>query len=276
MASSSEWDRVRRAASAIRKRARVTGLPEVGVVLGSGLASAAPLQRLEVSIPYGRIPGFPRVRVEGHAGRLRLGRVGERRVAVLEGRAHLYEGHSFEDVVRPLRALISLGAETLIITNAAGGIRPTFKAGDIMGIRDHLNLQGTGPTGKIDPRLGPQFIPMGDAYDPALLKRAASVARRSRIPFRQGVYAGVRGPAYETPAEIEMLRTLGADAVGMSTVAEVIGARQMGARCLGLSLIANAASGHRAGKVTHDEVLAAGTRHAARLGRLISLIIQGL
>lgn len=255
-----------RAAAAIRRRLGGESPPEIGIVLGSGLAAAVPLEREDLSLSYASIPGFPRTGVEGHPGRLICGSIGTRSAILLAGRPHLYEGHTFDGVVRPIRTLISLGARTLIITNAAGGIRPSLKAGDIMGIRDHLNLQGTGPTGSAEPRFGPTFIPMKGAYDPGLLRQAAAVARRHRIPFRQGVYAGVRGPAYETPGEVRMLRALGADAVGMSTVAEVIAARQMGARCLGFSLIANA------GEISHEEVLATVTRHGANLGRLIALL----
>ncbi|MCZ6691331.1 MAG: purine-nucleoside phosphorylase [Planctomycetota bacterium] len=270
----SEWQKIQRAIAAIRRRGKRRIAPKFGVVLGSGLASALPLDRPGVAIPYSAIPGFPRAKVEGHGGRLRIGAIAGRPAAVLEGRVHLYEGHSFESIVLPVRSLIAWGVETLIITNAAGGIRPSLRAGQIMGIQDHLNLQATGPSGPFEPRLGPRFIPMRDAYDPALLRQAASAARQESVPFRKGVYAGVRGPAYESPAELRMLRALGADAVGMSTVPEVIAARQMGARCLGLSLITNSAAGHHAGKVTHDEVLSSGELHGKRLGRLIARLID--
>ena len=269
-----EHGRVRRAAAAIRKAARGPGAVEVGVVLGSGLSGAVPLDRVDRRLAYTAIPGFPRPGVEGHAGELRLGRVGERRVALLSGRAHLYEGVAVDEVVRPVRTLIELGATTLIVTNAAGGVRLTLRPGDVLGIEDHLNLQGAGPDGGGPQPFGPRFIKMVHAYDPELLRLAARVARRGRVPFRRGVYAGVRGPAYETPAEVGMLRKMGAAAVGMSTVQEVMAARQMGARCLGLSLIANAAHGHHAGNVTHEEVLEAMERNAARLGRVILGVIR--
>jgi purine-nucleoside phosphorylase len=249
---------IEKARRAIRKRMGRRRFPPVAIILGSGLADAISSGKPGISIAYGSIPGFPRSTVPGHEGRLIIGDV-----AILSGRVHLYEGKTFDEVTFPVRALASLGTRILLVTNAAGGIHPSLRPGHILGIKDHLNLQGTGPT-------GPRFVSMAGAYDPELLKTAASVARSKRIPFRRGVYAAVRGPAYETPAEIRMLRTLGADAVGMSTVPEVIAARERGVRCLGLSMITNTAAGGHAGEVSHEEVLHAGAMHAARLARIIS------
>jgi purine-nucleoside phosphorylase len=249
---------IEKARRAIRKRLGKRKFPPIAIVLGSGLADAVSPGKTSVSIPYGSIPGFPRSTVPGHRERLIIGDV-----AILSGRVHLYEGKTFDEVTFPVRTLAAMGTEILIVTNAAGGIHPSLRPGHILGIKDHLNLQGAGMT-------GPHFVSMAGAYDPDLLRKAASIARSKKIPFRRGVYAAVRGPAYETPAEIRMLRTLGADAVGMSTAPEVIAARSRGIRCLGLSMITNTAAHGHAGEVTHDEVLEAGEKHAARLARIIS------
>lgn len=249
---------IEKARRAIRKRMGKRKFPSLAIILGSGLSDAVAPRKPSVSIAYGTIPGFPRSTVPGHEGRLIIGDI-----AVLSGRVHLYEGKTFDEVTFPVRTLAALGTKVIIITNAAGGIHPSLRPGHILGIKDHINLQGAGMT-------GPHFVSMGDAYDPDLLKTAASVARSKRIPFRRGVYAAVRGPAYETPAEIKMLRTLGADAVGMSTVPEVIAAREKGVRCLGLSMITNTAAHGHAGEVSHDEVLDAGERHAARLASIVN------
>ena len=218
---------------------------------------------VDVRVPYARIPGFPRPGVAGHAGEL----AGSGRVLLLRGRAHYYEGRSMDEVVRPVRVLARLGVRTLVVTNAAGAVNRAYRPGDLMLIRDHLNLMGAHPL-----RGGPRFVDLTDAYDPAL----RALARRGGSRLREGVYAAMPGPSYETPAEIRMLRTLGADAVGMSTVPETIAAREAGLRVLGISLITNLGAGLSKRPVSHKEVLerAAGAR--GRMERLLREILAGL
>jgi purine-nucleoside phosphorylase len=220
----------------------------------------ADLGRPRVTIPYRAIPGFPRPSVAGHPGELSL--VGS--AAVLRGRVHFYEGFSFEEVTRPVRSLALLGVRTLVLANASGGIRPSFRPGDLLLVDDHLNLMGANPLRR--------FVDLSEAYDLRLRALAERSARKLRIPLRKGVYAAVPGPSYETPAEVRMLRSLGADAVGMSTVPEVLAARAEGMRVLAVSIVAN-----RAGRsVTHDEVLRATAGAAGRLAALFREILAGL
>lgn len=236
--------------------------PTLGLILGSGLGGFAETLADPVAIDYGEIPGFAASTVIGHSGRLVIGRIGEVCCAAMQGRVHLYEGHSARMATFPARTLIALGARALIITNAAGGMRAEWEPGTLMLIRDHINLMPDHPLrGHNDERLGPRFPDMTTAYDPALRTLARSVAGRLEIHVEEGVYAGLGGPTYETPAEIRMLRTLGGDAVGMSTVPEVIVARHMGARVLGISCITNKAAGITGEALSHDEV----TETAARV-----------
>ncbi len=236
--------------------------PMLAVVLGSGMGGVR-LGRPSVTVPYGRVPGFPPVGVHGHDGSLEL--CG--RVAVLRGRAHVYEGFGFEEVARPVRVMALLGVKTLVVTNAAGAVNPAYRPGDIMLIADHINLMGGNPL-----RGGPRFTDLAEAYDPGLRRLARRAARREGIRLREGVYAAVQGPCYETPAEVRMLRALGADAVGMSTVPEVIAAVYSGMRVLGISVISNRAAGLASGPVSHAEVLASARRALPRLQSLLQTV----
>jgi purine-nucleoside phosphorylase len=237
--------------------------PDCVVVLGSGLGKAD-LGPERVRIPYAKLPGFPRPSVAGHEGVLSF--VG--RTAVLRGRAHWYEGRTMDEVTHPVRALARLGARTLILTNAAGGIAPGLRPGDLMAFTDHLNLMGANPLrGKAD------FVDLTEVYDPALRARAERSARRLGFRLKRGVYAAVSGPTYETPAEVRMLRRLGADAVGMSTVPEAVAGRAEGMRVLALSLISNRAAGLLKGPLSHREVLAEGARGAERTASLLRALI---
>lgn len=228
--------------------------PRVGLVLGSGLGGYANTIADRVAIQYQEI-GMPVSRVQGHAGKLVLGRVAGMPVAAMQGRVHLYEGHEPNDVVFGARLMITLGAKILIITNAAGGIGEGYQPGDLMLIEDHLNLTARNCLmGENDDALGPRFPDMSDAYDARLRAIADQVARAQGFELQRGVYAGLLGPTYETPAEVRMLRTLGATAVGMSTVLETIAARHMGARVLGISCISNLAAGISKQPLSHDEV----------------------
>ena len=247
--------------SAAAVRARVPGAaPDVALVLGSGLGGAVRMLESPQAIPLGDLPNVRVPSVSGHPGRLLFGTVGQLRVGVLQGRLHTYEGWSAAETAFPVRLLIALGARVVVLTNASGGVREGLAAGDWMVITDHLNLSGRNPLdGPNDARLGPRFPDLSQAYDAglrALLVRAAAAAA---VPLQEGVYAMMSGPSYETPAEIRMLRTLGADAVGMSTVPEVIAAVHMGARVACLSCVTNAAAG-LGGALSHAEVEATARR----------------
>ncbi|MDD9938041.1 MAG: purine-nucleoside phosphorylase [Myxococcales bacterium] len=230
-------------------------VPRVALVLGSGLGAFADTITGRKTVPYGEIPGMPGAAVAGHAGNLVCGEAAGLTVAAMQGRVHLYEGHAPQDVVFGVRLMIALGAEVVVLTNAAGGIGEGLAAGDLMLIEDQLNLTGTSCLlGENDPDLGVRFPSMEGAYDGALRTLARAAADDAGIPLRTGVYAGVLGPAYETAAEVRMLATMGADAVGMSTVLEAIAARHMGARVLGLSCITNLAAGRAGAVQDHADV----------------------
>lgn len=263
------------AVSAIRKQlgARAS---EIAIVLGSGAGHVAEHITDAVRIPYGRIPGFPEPTVIGHGGELVAGTLAGRAVLAQSGRFHMYEGHPAELSALPVRVFATLGVRTLVLTNAAGGIRRTFRAGTLMLIADHLNLTGRNPL--IGPVLeGEERFPdMSDPYDSGLRAVARRVARERGIALDEGVYAGLLGPAYETPAEVRMLERIGADAVGMSTVVEVIAARARGIRCLGLSTITNPAAGTTAAKLSHAEVIEVAERVKGEVAGLIEGVIAEL
>ena len=247
--------------SAAAVRARVPGAaPEVALVLGSGLGGAVRMLESPEAIPLGDVPNLRVPSVSGHPGRLLFGTVGRLRVGVLQGRLHTYEGWSAAETAFPVRLLIALGARVVVLTNASGGVREGLAAGDWMVITDHLNLSGKNPLeGPNDARLGPRFPDLSQAYDPGLRALLVHAAAAAAVPLQEGVYAMMSGPSYETPAEIRMLRTLGADAVGMSTVPEVIAAVHMGARVACLSCVTNAAAG-LGGALSHAEVEATARR----------------
>ena len=269
------YDRVRSAADAIRARASI--LPGIAVVLGSGLGEfAASLQR-PTPVPYTDIPHWPASTVIGHEGRLVMGEVAGRRVAALSGRAHYYEGHDLRTVTFATRVLGVLGVKTLILTNAAGGVNTGFAAGDLMVIDDHINLLGGNPLiGPNDDRFGVRFPDMTDVYSPRLRRIADDVGASLGLQLRHGVYAGCHGPSYETPAEVRYLRTLGADAVGMSTVPEAIVGRHMEIDVLGISCITNLAAGVLPQRLNHDEVLETAKRSRVKFIALLSGIIEKL
>jgi xanthosine phosphorylase len=263
----------RDAASVIVER---TGIePRVGVVLGSGLGAVADAVTGPVEIGYEELPGFPRPTVEGHGGRAVLGRIGDVPVAVLQGRAHLYEGVDHDLVRTPVRALRAAGAEILVLTNAAGSLRPDLGPGGLMVISDHINLSGvnvlTGPN--VD-ELGDRFTSLRDAYDPALREGLRAAAGEVGIEVGEGVYLAVSGPSFETPAEIRAFRTLGADAVGMSTVHETIVARHAGLRVAGVSAITNFAEGLSEEPVSHEQTLRDAARAAESLAPLITRFVE--
>jgi purine-nucleoside phosphorylase len=251
--------------------------PEVMVVLGSGLGPFADEVENALVIPYEEIPGWPRSTAVGHAGKLVFGRLEGRNVAVMSGRAHLYEGHSIQQVVLGVRVLAKLGAKQAILTNAAGGIQLGYNQGALVLITDHINLQGANPLiGPNDDTLGPRFPDMTHVYRPELRAIAAQSAAANGIRLHEGVYAALSGPSYETPAEIRYLRAIGADLVGMSTVPEAIALNHMGVAVLGISCVTNMAAGVTNEKIHHDEVLETGIRVRADFIRLLRGILERL
>jgi purine-nucleoside phosphorylase len=263
---------------AVRRIREETDLePRVGVILGSGLGGLADEVEARVEIPYSEIPGWPASTAVGHAGLLVLGTVGDVPVAVMRGRAHLYEGVGADRAVYGVRVLGRLGIRTLVVTNAAGAINEAFRPGMLVLISDHVNLQGTSPlVGPNDDALGPRFPDMSDAYDPSLRQAAREAAARLGIEAGEGVYAAWLGPQFETPAEIRFMRAIGGDLAGMSTVPEVIAARHIGIRCLGISVVTNMAAGVGSGKLTHDEVLTVGAKAQPRLTELLRELLPVL
>lgn len=229
--------------------------PKIGIVLGSGLGIYIDQIQNKTIIPYNDIPHFKRTTVEGHDGRLILGDVHGVPVAALQGRMHSYEGHPMEEIVHPVRTLAALGIEMLFVTNASGGINADFHPGDLVAIVDHINLSGRNPlVGPNIAELGPRFPDMGQAYDPDLTALLKQVAANHHVNLKSGVYCSVLGPTYETPAEIRMLRTIGADLVGMSTVPEVIAANHLGLKVAGVACVTNYAAGIKAEKLNHADV----------------------
>ncbi|HTM20123.1 MAG TPA: purine-nucleoside phosphorylase, partial [Kofleriaceae bacterium] len=268
--------RIEAARAAIEERAGGRR-PQVGLILGSGLGPFADALEDSIAIPYADIPHFPTSTVVGHAGRLVLGTLAGVPCAAMQGRVHCYEGHGAARVAFPARVLIALGARTLIVTNAAGGVNPAFEPGTLMLISDHINLLGENPlTGDNEEQLGPRFPDMTAAYDPALRALARGVAASLGVTLAEGVYAAMPGPTYETPAEVRMLHTLGADATGMSTVPEVIAAAHMGARVLGISCITNKAAGLSPDKLSHDEVTATAARIRTTFESLLTAIVTAI
>jgi purine-nucleoside phosphorylase len=277
-----DYTREHSEAAADHIQGRTQHRPKVGIILGSGLNSLAQAVEGADQIPYQEIPHFPQPSVEGHSGRLVAGRLGGTTVMIMQGRVHFYEGYTIQQIVLPVRVMQVMGIEMLIVTNAAGGLDPSFRPGDLMLIKDHINLPGmTGSNplfGPNDPSLGPRFPDMSQAYDPELLSIAREVAQSNQMPFHEGVYAALSGPTFETPAEIRFLRMIGADAVGMSTAPEVIVARHGGIRVLGVSGISNVAlTEPTAGQeASHEEVLEAGQQIVPRLTNLVLGVLARL
>ena len=274
----SYYDEVKEAADAIR--ARVTDVPRIAVVLGSGLGDFANSLGDAVTFPYDQLPHWPASRVIGHEGKLVVGRVakaGGRTIAALAGRCHVYEGHDLRTVTFGIRALGLLGVKTLILTNAAGGVNTGFSQGALMVIDDHINLIGGNPlVGANDERFGPRFPDMTEVYSGRLRTIADRAGREMNLPLPHGVYVALLGPSYETPAEIRYLRTIGADAVGMSTVPEAIAARHMGIEVLGISCITNMAAGVLPQPLNHDEVMETARRIRGQIIALLEGIIGQL
>lgn len=272
--ASSIFDRAQTSARFIREQ--INNDVDVAVVLGSGLGAFAETLEDKVIIPYEEIPDFARSTVEGHSGRLVVGKLPQTsiNVAVMQGRFHYYEGYSLEEVTLPIRAFNTMGVKKLVLTNAAGGVREGMKAGDMMLISDHINLMMISPLRGIhDNRLGDRFPDMSEVYSREYRLIAKEVAAEQGLEIAEGIYMALQGPNYETPAEIRMMRALGADAVGMSTVPEAIVARQMGMKTLGISLITNSAAGIEDAPINHAEVMEMGHRVSKQFCELLTKIV---
>jgi purine-nucleoside phosphorylase len=258
-------------------RARTALVPEIGIVLGSGLGGLADALVDPVAIPFEDLPGWPPATAPGHAGRLLLGELGGRVVVMLQGRFHLYEGNDPGLVIQPVLLFKRLGARVVVLTNAAGGLDPTFGPGTLMVMRDHINLTGRSPLmGPNADSLGPRFPDLTDAWSPRLRERLHAAALAEGVPLAEGIYVGLTGPTYETPAEVRMLVALGGHAVGMSTVLECIAARWVGLEVCGVSLVTNAGAGYTGEPVTHEEVLASGLVAGPRLALVIRRFVAEL
>jgi len=269
---------VQLAAAAVRARLASPALvPEAAIILGTGLGALGRAIQVEAQVEYADIPGFPLSTVESHAGRLLVGTLGGRRVMAMQGRFHKYEGYSLQQVTFPVRVLYALGARTLIVSNACGGMREDWLAGDLMLIGDHINMIGDNPlVGPNDDALGPRFPDMSEAYDAALRASARAVATEQGITLREGVYVAVAGPNLETRAEYRMLRSLGADVVGMSTVPEVIVARHAGMRVLGLSIITDLCIPETLEPASLEKILAVAVQAEPNLTTLVRCVVERL
>ncbi|HEY8485049.1 MAG TPA: purine-nucleoside phosphorylase [Longimicrobiales bacterium] len=267
--------RLREATAAVRARTAME--PEVGIVLGTGLGALADEIEVEASIPYAEIPHFPLATVETHAGLLLFGRLAGKRVVAMQGRFHRYEGYTLQEVTFPIRVLALLGARVLILSGACGGMNPLWQRGDLVVLDDHINLMGDNPLiGPNLDELGPRFPDMSEPYDRALQALAEEVARELKIPLRRGVYVAVTGPNLETRAEYRMLRAIGADVVGMSTVPETIVARHMGMRVLGLSVITDECLPDALRPVALEEILRAASEAEPKLAALVKGVLERL
>lgn len=256
-------------------KSKISNLPEFGIVLGSGLGNLGECIDIEVAFDYADIPNFPKSTVVGHKGRLIFGKLGGKNVVAMQGRFHFYEGYSMETVAFPIRVMKQLGIKLLILSNAAGGMNPEFKIGDIMLITDHINLFPTNPLmGKNDDRFGPRFPDMSEVYSREIIIKAKQVGGDLGLNLKEGVYVGTSGPTFETPAEYKYFRIIGGDAVGMSTVPEAITARHSGVPCFAVSIITDLGIADKVENVSHEEVLKAANEAEPKLTALITGILQ--
>lgn len=266
------WELVQETVSFIKEKTNFT--PEYGVILGSGLGSFTDDIQIEFTLPYGEIPNFPVSTVQGHNGALVFGTIGTKKVVAMQGRFHFYEGYSMQEVTFPVRVMKYLGVEKLIVSNASGGVNPIYKVGDVVIIRDHINMMPEHPLrGKNEERFGPRFVNMSAPYSKKMIQKAKELAQKLNIEVKEGIYLGLQGPTFETLAEYRMVKILGADCVGMSTVPEVIVARHMDMECFGLSVIADMGDENNIKTVSHDEVLEAAKKAEPKVKSLIKELI---
>jgi len=257
-------------------RERTTVKPKTAVILGSGLGNFAESMELESRTAYKDIPNFPLSTVEGHKGELLFGTIGGKEIMCMQGRFHYYEGYSMQQVTFPVRVMKALGVELLVVTNASGAVNPTYNVGDIMLIKDHINLMPNPLIGPNDSRLGVRFPSMSNAYDKTIREQAAQAASQNGIPLQEGVYVGTTGPSFETPAEYGFFRTIGGDTVGMSTVPEVIVAAHSGIKVLGMSVISNVFRPDEVKECTHEEVLEGVAKAGDKMSRIVKSLINNL
>lgn len=262
---------IKEAVSFIREKIPET--PETAIILGTGLGKIVDHLEVEHVVDYESIPHFPVSTVEGHAGKLISGKLGEKQVLVMQGRFHYYEGYTMQEVIFPIRVMKFLGIKTLIVSNAAGGMNPEFEIGDIMVINDHISLMPNPLLGKHDPEFGARFPDMSQTYDPQLLQKARELSQKLQIPIREGCYVGVTGPTLETPKEYQYMRIIGGDAVGMSTVPEVTAAHQMGINIFAVSIITDLGVPGKIRKLTHQDVIKAAEKTTPKLTELIINLI---
>lgn len=267
------WDKVQQTVEYIKAKTQFT--PEYGVVLGSGLGGFADDITVEYSLPYGDIPNFPVSTVQGHKGALLFGTIGNKKVVAMQGRFHFYEGYDMKQVTFPIRVMKYLGVEKLIVSNASGGVNPNYIVGDIVLINDHINMMPEHPLrGKNDERFGPRFVNMSQPYSKAMITKAKALAESSNIEVKDGVYLSLQGPTFETLAEYRMVKAMGGDCVGMSTVPEVIVARHMDMECFGVSVITDIGNEDNIDEVNHEEVLQAAQKAEPRVRNLIKQLIE--
>lgn len=258
-------------------RSKTQTKPKIGIVLGSGLGEFAKEIQVEITIPYSQIPHFSQTTIVGHSGNMIIGKIANVDIIALQGRSHFYEGHSIQEVVFPTRAMAMLGVETLILTNSAGGLADGMQAGDFMILDDHINLTGTNPL--IGPNIkefGPRFPDMSEAYDKKFADLLEQIFKKHKVRYHRGVYGGLTGPTYETPAEVRYLKTIGCHAVGMSTVSECIAANHMGLRVAAISCISNLAAGIAKHKLSHDEVTETGKKVEKEFCAVLKEFIAGV
>ena len=266
------WEQVQETVSYIKERINLT--PEYGVILGSGLGSFTDEMKIEYTLPYNEIPNFPVSTVEGHKGALVFGTIGEKKVVAMQGRFHFYEGYSMTEVTFPVRVMKFLGVEKLVVSNASGGVNPNYKVGSIVLIKDHINMTPEHPLrGKNDDRFGPRFVNMSEPYSRKMIAKAKEIALNLNIEVFDGVYYGLQGPTFETLAEYRMVKILGADCVGMSTVPEVIVARHMDVETFGISVITDMGNEESIDTISHDEVLEAAKKAEPMVRSLIKELI---
>lgn len=266
------WEQVQETVSYINSK--VSFIPEYGIILGSGLGSFTSDMEIEFTLPYDEIPNFPISTVQGHKGALVFGTIGGKRAVAMQGRFHYYEGYSMKEVTFPIRVLKYLGIKKLIVSNASGGVNPDYKLGEIVIIKDHINFSPEHPLrGKNDERFGPRFVNMSEPYSRKMIAKAKEVAQKLNIEVKEGIYFGLQGPSFETLAEYRMVRILGADCVGMSTVAEVIVARHMDLETFGISVITDIGDEKNIDSISHDEVLDAAQKAEPRVRQLIKELI---
>jgi len=269
------WKKVQQTTGYLKQRTNST-MPEFGIILGSGLGSFVHDIEIEHKIPYSEIPNFPISTVEGHQGSLVFGKIGEKNVIAMQGRFHYYEGYSMQEVTFPIRVMKCLGIQNLIVSNASGGVNYNYQVGDLIIIYDHINMMPEHPLrGRNENEFGPRFVNMGEPYNRKLIEKAKQIAIKENIVVKEGVYCGLQGPTFETLAEYKMVRILGADCVGMSTVPEVIVARHMGLSCFGFSIISDMGIDDQMDKISHQEVLKAVKKAEPNAKKLIKeLILQ--